>query len=159
MVLLFKTRLCKISLLVDKVTGGDFSMLKTCSHCGKIVDRSHDCPAKPKRKKFNKSDADTFRNSRLWRKKSLEIRYRDKGLCQICMRKLYDTIIQYNFDNIEVHHIIPLAEDTSKGLTNTNLISLCKTHHYMADHDQIPRAELHKIAKTQETIQNIKTGI
>lgn len=125
-------------------------MRKSCSTCGKVVEMNHECPNKPKRKKFDRNDADTYRNSSLWRKKSKEIRMRDKGLCQICIRKLYNTQIQYNFETLEVHHIIPLMEDMTKGLNNKYLISLCKFHHYMADHDGIPRNELHEIAKEQE---------
>lgn len=125
-------------------------MLKSCSTCGHIVERSHQCPKKPKRKEFSKTDASKWRNSTLWRKKSIEIRKRDKGLCQVCIRLLYNTQTQYNFDTIEVHHITPLEEDMSKGLTNTNLLSICKYHHYMADHNGIPRKEMFDIAKEQE---------
>jgi predicted restriction endonuclease len=80
----------------------------------------------------------------------VEIRERDKGLCQLCIRKLYNTQQQYTFETIEVHHIVPLHEDKSYGLDNEWLLSLCKYHHYMADDEGIPRDVLHLIAIEQE---------
>jgi len=127
-------------------------MLKSCSYCGRVHERNYLCPKKPIRNKYTKSDADKFRNTNRWRKKSKEIRQRDKGLCQICIRKLYNTQQQYTFDTIEVHHITPLHEDTEKAyaLSNEWLLSLCKYHHYMADAGDIPRGVQHDIAKEQE---------
>lgn len=130
-------------------------MLKSCSYCGSIHDRNYQCPKKPNRKKFNQSEADKFRNTSRWRKKSVEIRTRDKGLCQVCIRKLYNTQQQYTFDTIEVHHIVPLNEDITYGLKNKWLLSLCKYHHYMADAGEIPRDELHLIAKEQEKLNQL----
>lgn len=129
-------------------------MLKSCSHCGSIHDSKYQCPKKPKRYK-RPTPIDKFRNTSSWRKKSVEIRKRDKGLCQICIRKLYNTQHQYTFDTIEVHHIIPLSEDMKRGLDNANLISLCKYHHYMADDGDIPRQVQHEIAKEQGRLNNL----
>jgi 5-methylcytosine-specific restriction enzyme A len=125
-------------------------MLKSCSYCGRIHASNYQCPKKPQRKKYNQSDADKFRNTTRWRKKSVEIRKRDKGLCQICIRNLYNTQQQYTFDTIEVHHITPLHEDIRYGLRSDWLLSLCKYHHYMADAGDIPRDVQHTIAKEQE---------
>jgi predicted restriction endonuclease len=130
-------------------------MMKSCSYCGRIHAKNYQCPNKPVRNKYNLSDADKFRNTTRWRKKSVEIRQRDKGLCQVCIRKLYNTQQQYTFDTIEVHHITPLHEDTSCGLDNTNLLSLCKYHHYMADAGDIPRDVQYAIAKEQEDINKL----
>jgi 5-methylcytosine-specific restriction endonuclease McrA len=132
--------------------GGENKMLKSCSYCGSIHDRNYQCPKKPYSKKHTLSDADKFRNTTRWRKKSAEIRARDKGLCQICMRQLYNTQQQYTFDTIEVHHIIPLNENIRYGLSNQWLLSLCKYHHYMADAGDIPRDVQHRIAKEQEQL-------
>ena len=85
-----------------------------------------------------------------WKRKSLEIRERDKYLCQICMRKLYGTTQQYNNREIEVHHIVPIAEDWDGRLDNDNLISLCGRHHEMAEAGKISQAELKEIARQQE---------
>lgn len=84
------------------------------------------------------------------RRKSLEIRERDRYLCQICIRKLYGTTQQYNNREIEVHHIVPIAEDWDGRLDNDNLISLCGRHHEMAEVGKISQAELKEIARQQE---------
>ena len=36
---------------------------------------------------------------------------RGKFLFQICIRKLYNTIKTYNYNDLEVHHIVPIKED------------------------------------------------
>ena len=119
-------------------------MLKTCSRCG-IVPEDHICPYKHYRNKDSSEKADSFRKSKQWTNKSLEIRERDKYLCQICLRKLYNTIRQYNYDKLEVHHIVSLNEDYILRLDNDNLITLCCYHHKLADRGLIPRDLLSKI--------------
>jgi 5-methylcytosine-specific restriction endonuclease McrA len=113
----------------------------TCSRCG-VVKRGHICPYKTYKKKDRDSKADKFRKSKGWTNKSIEIRQRDKYLCVVCMANLYNTVRQYNFDKLEVHHIVPLNEDYNKRLDNDNLITLCKYHHNLAEDGQIPREEL-----------------
>jgi len=126
-------------------------MKKSCKHCGRYHDHKFDCGMKPVKKQYKElSIADRFRNTKAWRMKSKEIRQRDKGLCQICIRNLYNTLVQYNFDNVHVHHIIPLQEDTSKGLDNNYLLSVCRYHHVMCDDGTIPRSEQLVIAAEQE---------
>jgi len=85
-------------------------------------------------------------------KKSKWIRERDKYLCQVCLLELYNTQNKYNFNNIEVHHIVPLIENWNKSLDDTNLISLCAYHHKMADSGQIPRDELIGIVRQRKII-------
>jgi 5-methylcytosine-specific restriction protein A len=131
-------------------------MLKSCKYCGSIHDRTYQCPKKPIYKKHNFSDADSFRNTTLWRKKSAEIRKRDNGLCQLCMRMLYHTQKQYTFDTIEVHHIVPINENSKRGLDNYNLLTVCKYHHNMCEAGgEIPREIQHMIAKEQEQLLNL----
>lgn len=131
-------------------------MLKSCSFCGRIHDRNYDCPNKPTRTKYFQSDADKFRNTTRWKKKSVEIRKRDKGLCQVCIRKLYNTQQQYTFDTIEVHHIIPLHEDIKHGMNNNNLLTVCKYHHVMCEvGGDIPRHVQQDIAKEQEKLNKL----
>ena len=119
-------------------------MLKTCSRCG-IVPENHMCPYKKHYKKNRDENADRFRKGTRWTKKSIEIRERDKYLCQVCIRNLYNTINKYTYNDLEVHHIIPINEDYSKRLDNSNLITLCQMHHKMADRNEIPRMVLQKI--------------
>lgn len=116
-------------------------MLKSCSYCGGIHQRNHKCSRRPKRKKET-NEINKFRWSTVWMKKSKWIRERDKHLCQICLLERYNTQTKYNFNNIEVHHIVPLIEDWNRRLDDTNLISLCAYHHKMADSGQIPKDEL-----------------
>lgn len=114
-------------------------MLKTCARCGKIVDENHICPYKKYRKKNKDSKADRFRSTKAWTDKSLEIRTRDRYLCKVCEANLYNTVRQFNYDKLEVHHIIKVTEDYNKRLDNDNLISLCAYHHKLADNGEIPK--------------------
>ena len=113
------------------------------------------CPMKPKNNKYKTSEADKFRWTRSWQKKRDDIRRRDKHLCQICIRKLYNTINKYNYNNLEVHHIVPIKESYDLRLEDTNLITLCEYHHELAEQGTIPRDELLSIVKAQEEAENI----
>ncbi len=118
----------------------------TCSRCG-IVKRGHICDKKPYRKKERDSKADKFRKSKRWTDKSIEIRQRDKYLCVVCMANRYNTINQFNYNKLEVHHIEKLNENYDKRLDNDNLITLCAHHHKLADNGEIPKEELKELIK------------
>lgn len=126
----------------------DEEMLKSCQYCGRIHDSKFICPQKPKRKKYD-TEQTSFRSGGAWRRKSENIRKRDRFLCQICIRNKYGTVKQYNAENLGVHHITPIAEDYGARLDNDNLITLCERHHNMAEHGEIPAEELRNIAKEQ----------
>ena len=128
-------------------------MLKSCKYCGKIHDSNFDCGKKLIRKKI-RTKQNSFRGTQLWRRKSEEIRERDNYLCQLCIRELYGARRKYNSNNIEVHHIIPLADDYDRRLDNDNLISLCSEHHEMAERGEIPCDVLLEIALEQERKAN-----
>lgn len=121
-------------------------MLKTCKHCG-VVSEGHICPHRKSRQKNSDRDSDKFRNTIRWQRKRDEIKTRDRYLCQLCIRNLYNTLDMLNFKNIEVHHITSLQEDYNRRLDNDNLISLCSYHHKMAEKGQIPKEELYKIVE------------
>ena len=123
---------------------GSVAMKKTCKYCG-IVDIDHICPYKKSRKKTGDRESDKFRKSKAWTNKSIEIRQRDRYLCRVCEANLYNTIRQFNYDKLEVHHIVPINEDYNKRLDNDNLITLCCYHHKMADKGEISREELKKL--------------
>lgn len=125
------------------------TMLKTCKHCG-VVDENHICPHRKSRQKSGDRQSDKFRKTKGWTNKSIEIRRRDKYLCQVCLRNKYNTLTFLNYKTVEVHHITPIAEDYNRRLDNDNLISLCSYHHKMADKGQIPRAELYEIVEEIE---------
>lgn len=42
-----------------------------------------------------------------WQRKRQEVIF----IFQICIRKLYNTIKKYNYNDLEVHHIVPIKED------------------------------------------------
>lgn len=112
-------------------------MLKSCKYCMRIHDSKFDCGKKPKRKKqFNNKNS--FRSTHAWTKKSNDIRDRDNNLCQVCIRKLYETEQQYTYIGLEVHHAISLEDDFDKKLDDDNLITLCERHHEMAEKGKIP---------------------
>lgn len=104
-------------------------MLKTCSISGKIHDFNKIC----KRVSIKKSTIESkFRKSYQWTIKSKLIRLRDEYLCQICIRNKYDINYLYNYNELEVHHIVPITEDYKLRLDDMNLITLCRYHHEMA---------------------------
>lgn len=115
-------------------------MLKSCKHCGRIHDSKYMCPSKPRRNNYKDvTEEDKFRSTYVWQKKRESIKQRDNYLCQVCIRKLYNTLKQYNYEDIQVHHIVPLKEDYELRLEDDNLISLCKYHHELAEKGEIPR--------------------
>lgn len=118
-------------------------MLKSCSKCGRIHDKKFKCEAMGVARVKSDSLANKFRNTQVWKKKRRNILSRDKGLCQLCVRNLYDTIGRpYNHKLIEVHHIEPINENYDLRLEDNNLICLCTYHHKRADKGEIPREEL-----------------
>lgn len=123
--------------------------LITCKYCG-IVERGHRCPYKTYRKKAYDTDADKFRQTRRWANKSKEIREKAKYLCEVCMDGKYHTVNQFNFKNLEVHHIEPLSENYNRRLDNLNLTVLCQQHHKMAERGEIPRNYLFELAEKRE---------
>ncbi len=127
-------------------------MLKSCQYCGRVHQKNYDCGKRPKiRKRY--TDKDKFRSSRKWREKREQIRERDMNLCQICIRKLYNTDRQYNYKDLSVHHAIPLEEDYERRLDDDNLLTVCGLHHEMAEAGLIPYAVIKKIIDEQEAAQ------
>ena len=121
----------------------------TCKYCG-IVERGHVCPHKKSREKSGDRQSDKFRKTKAWTNKSIEIRQRDKYLCQVCLRNLYNTLNSLSYKTVEVHHIEPIANNYNKRLDNDNLISLCSYHHKMADKGLIPKEALQNIVRELE---------
>lgn len=114
-------------------------MLKSCSVCGYIHDMNKVCHYKKVKKKTN---ANTFRRTYQWTEKSKSIRKRDNYLCQVCLTGKYNTNYQYTYNELEVHHIVPIEEDYTKRLDSNNLITLCRYHHEMAEANEISKEEL-----------------
>lgn len=69
-----------------------------------------------------------------------KIKKRDKYLCQLCLK---DNI--YTYDNLQVHHIIPIEKDYDRRLDSDNLITLCGMHHEQAEKGIISKEELYEL--------------
>lgn len=123
-------------------------MLRSCQYCNRIHDSKFDCGKKPK-SMYSRTDKDKFRYSRQWNDKRTEIKERDKYLCQVCIRNLYNTINQFTYDGLEVHHADKLNESYDKRLDDDNLLTLCIYHHKMADRGEIPVSVIKNIIKEQ----------
>ena len=123
----------------------------TCTHCNGTHKRGDVCPSKPTTHK-KITTANKLRNSSKWRKKSEEIRKRDLYLCQCCLRNMQGTMRKYEHDNLSVHHIIAIHEDSSSSFVyeDNNLITLCRFHHEEAEKGNISVDMLKKIVNEQE---------
>ena len=117
----------------------------TCKYCGIVERGNHRCPYKTCKKKAYDTEADRFRKSKRWTNKSIEVRQRDRYLCRVCEANLYNTVQQFNFNEVEVHHIEKLSDNFDKRLDNDNLITLCRYHHKMADDGKIPKEVLYEL--------------
>ena len=90
-----------------------------------------------------------FRCSQKWQKKRNQIKKRDSFLCQVCIRELYGTRRKYTYENLEVHHAIPISKSEELKLDDNNLITLCSFHHSMCEKGKIPYEEIQKIINEQ----------
>ncbi|MDE6787694.1 MAG: HNH endonuclease [Ruminococcus sp.] len=130
-------------------------MKKACKYCGKIHERNFICKKKPKvqyrgyskryyKKRYNRKE-DIFRSSYDWQRKRTYILKRDKYLCQACLQNLTGTVCRLTTDGLSVHHIRPLRTDFDLRLDDSNLITLCHTHHELAENGRISAEQLTKI--------------
>ena len=102
---------------------------------------------------FVETNVDGFRSTMAWKLKRNEIRDRDRNLCQICFRELYQTIDKLNYENLSVHHCEPLNENFDKRLDDDNLLTVCEYHHRLCDNGTIPQDEVKRIIIEQEEKQ------
>lgn len=125
-------------------------MKKACKYCGKIHERDFVCEKKPIRiykgyTKKRESREEIFRSSYEWKKKRTYILKRDKYLCQACLHGLHGTSIRLTTSGLSVHHIVPLKVDFDLRLDDDNLITLCQTHHELAEKGRITADTLKEI--------------
>lgn len=126
------------------------SKYTTCAYCGIVERGNHNCPYKPKAKPKESTEQRRFRNSQAWVKKSTEIKEKAMYLCEVCIDDKYYTINQFNFKNLETHHIEALNENYNRRLDNMNLVVLCQAHHKMAEKGDIPKEYLFELAEKRE---------
>lgn len=132
-------------------------MLKSCSRCGKIHDFNKMCYKN--RQVRGLTDADKFRKTYKWHKKSEDIRDRDKHLCRCCLANIFETTDVYNFNKLEVHHITALEEDYNRRLDDDNLITLCCFHHKLADKGVISKEILYKLVNPDCDLEKIRQEV
>jgi 5-methylcytosine-specific restriction enzyme A len=109
--------------------------------------RGNACKSKPKPTQQKETTAiSRFRSCYAWQKKRRQIKERDNYLCMACLNNLDGTTKQYNFDGLEVHHIKSVHRAWNSRLEDTNLITLCNMHHYMADNKLLDADVLSDIA-------------
>ena len=119
-------------------------MYKSCSKCGKIHDDKYKCRVNTTRKydkDYNAEDR-KIRRSRKWTETAIKIKEDSKYLCAVCLKENI-----YNYNNLEVHHIIKIRNDSSKAFDPYNLICLCQRHHKEADNNKISIEYLQELAK------------
>lgn len=116
-------------------------MKRYCNICHTIHGGKCILPRYSERKR--NSQADRFRNTKLWRRKADCIRRRDFNCCRICLEA---GLIESR--DLSVHHIIPLAQDFSQRLDAKNLITLCRFHHEKAEKNLISKQKLLEIVQT-----------
>ena len=111
-------------------------MLRSCKYCGRIHERNYKCEKRPKYKR-PENDIVRFRQSNKWTEASIRMRERDNYLCLVCQSNG-----KYNYEDVSVHHIVPLSEDWDKRLDEDNLITLCGRHHEEAESGKLLRKDL-----------------
>lgn len=128
-------------------------MFKSCSRCGRIHDTRFKCTVG---KTYTGGEERRLRSSYAWTLKSREIREKAQWLCEVCR----DQGI-YTYENISVHHIVKVRDDSSELLNDLNLICLCDRHHTDADDGQIDIDYLKKLARKREGLpeENIPVGL
>lgn len=122
-------------------------MYRSYSVCGRIHQEDKMC----KRVYKKNTKESKFRNTNAWIKKRNQIKKRDKYLCQLCLK---DNV--YNYDDLQVHHIIPIAKNYDRRLDSDNLITLCRMHHEQAEKGIISKEELHELLEVPRRVGNPK---
>lgn len=103
--------------------------LITCRKCGKIHPRTYRCKTNIKKRV---TDESTMRSSYAWTKKAKQIKNDALWLCEVCRDKGL-----YNYDSLEVHHIVKIKDNKDLFLDDNNLICLCVMHHKQADSGEL----------------------
>lgn len=127
-------------------------MLKSCKYCGRVHDSRYDCGKRPRFARARRSAEHEFRSKKIWTDKSLDIRTRDHFCCQLCARDIMrpPALPLINVEDVQVHHITPVAEDPDMALDELNLVTVCRYHHELCEQGKISRDELRRIAWEQE---------
>ena len=120
-------------------------MYKACPYCGRIHPVGDIGRKKPKRTIFRGGEERKLRSSNAWTKKSIEIREKAQGLCEVCRDRGL-----YTYTGLEVHHIVKLRHRPDLLLDNYNLIALCEDCHKKADSGKLSTEYLQSLARKRE---------
>lgn len=124
-------------------------MLKACSRCGKVHDYLYTCTV-GKERKFAKTPESRLRSRASWQRKRETVKEAAYNLCEVCRDQGV-----YNFNSLEIHHIIKLKQDPNGLLNDNNLICLCSYHHKLADAGELTTDYLYKLVALRDG-DNIK---
>lgn len=132
-------------------------MKTVCANCGRLhsLDDGSCRPSRPK----PHTEAAAFRSTYQWTKTAKQIKERDHYLCQICIIEEYDTFEQYNYRSLEVNHILQAETHEALRLEPTNLLTMCVTHHKLADRAGIPIELMQDLAAKILSYEDIKGKI
>ena len=118
-------------------------MKRYCSVCHTVHEGRCAKPVLTDDRKRN-SEADRFRNRKVWRRKADSVLERDRYCCRMCLKAGV-----VNNRELSVHHIIPLVSDFGRRLDDSNLITLCRFHHEQAERGRIYAKELMLLASEE----------
>ena len=121
------------------------TIYKSCSKCGKIHDINYKCKTNYKYEARTYDETRKLRNNFKWHSKAKQIKKNSKFLCALCLEEGI-----YNYNDLEVHHIIKIKDDKEQLYNNNNLICLCKKHHILADNGTISKEHLFELVKKRE---------
>ena len=122
------------------------SVRVSCRYCGGTHPAGVTCPKKPQgyHPKGEPTRADKFRWRQVWKDMRDVILDRDYHMCRVCFEGNRGI---FPVGKLQVHHIVPLSEDYSLRLEESNLITLCLLHHRDAEDGSITREELRALAE------------
>lgn len=120
-------------------------MRRSCSRCGRIHELNEPCPLAKKRKYTPKpkTEQSSFRNTATWQTLRKNIAERDHHLCRVCFLD-HGTLTTYG---LEVHHITPIADAPYRAYDESNLITLCRNHHELAEAGIITKEHLYRLLR------------
>ena len=120
-------------------------MYKACSRCGRMHPSTYICNVNKGKRTYVGGEERKLRSSNKWTEKSKEIREKANYLCEVCRDQG-----RYTYNDLEVHHITKVKEDSTMLLDNDNLICLCQFHHKEADKGQLTKDYLLRLAQERE---------
>ena len=121
-------------------------MLRSCKYCGKIHDTKLICPNKPQYFPKKSSTSTDIHRSYKWTLLSTHIRERDNYLCQCCLNGIMSDK-KLSTNDLEVHHIDSITDNSARAYDVKNLVTLCRYHHEKAESGEISKNILFELVE------------